>query len=1525
MSMRFGFEHDDFSDDDIEQNFQTEQTVSGSEIAPASNTDVTENHTIWRNESSAIHRDAAESDSTTSFQRLLAEYLADGGDSAQREPTSRHGSISARQESTSTQHGSAPGWYSSTSFRPRSAVIEHGSKRSASRGSVSSIQSESRKSTSIQRESIPTRYVSTSAYYESEPAEYESMSAQQHLPSSSTSQRMLTSFEGTTFTLHDWTIPTPHQNSISAKWTICIAHGLGIFGRSDLSFAQHESLQTRAGSQRSDFSNHGQTSIQHASSFARDGSAPAQYESSDDTSRSGRFTSSSTSHGTTASIAHRSTYSAQPGPSVSHRRSTPAQHESHDITSDQHESNTSTQHESSNRQHEVTSTGGQASTTQHSSHKSTTNERGSAAGRNRSTVADEKPTSGQERSSQAAPAQRKQKVSSTSAKNESKASSHQSEQLTGTKNGSAPAQPETSVADDKSATTDQKASQQATSSAQDESATTVQVRHALTSTQDKPDVPKDKKTTSTTENESATHTQHYPEEPSSPAQNRSSVSMEEKRELTDPHGDSASTDQKSMITAQDRLGGLSTSDQDKARTQAQDQQVSTATKSGSSEAATSTRDESKISARHDQPERSAHAQDKSTSYIQHDEKEPSAPVQEKAPTPIQSQQEPTTTQHGSEEGLRSSRNEPSVSIQHGSQGSSDTKQSVSATFIHADLGSTGQNQRERASPSRDKLVASDAQGRQNAATSNEDKSSTSTENQSTSSPAQQDPQAGRSTYTRVQVRHLLPETLDHYHLPWEHDSRDKTYLLIKEPTSRELQQEMFQHTKRILKDRKEQLSVTNEDQTKESTATLRSGVNRDASTSDQTGSSATTQRNSTLVNTSSTTPPGRDIDSAQDKPHTSHESRELTSAQHDSDKVNLVPPKSTSTQYGSISQENGSGPAGSEPPAGPVAAKQESPSDKPLPVKQILLLCFDRAIEPIAFFSIFPFINQMIVKVGHVPPSDTGFYSGLIESLFSLTQMFVMIIWGRLSDRIGRKPVLVVSLFGIGFATILFGLAQTIWQMILFRCVAGLFAGSIVTIRTMISEHSTSKTQARAFAWFAFFGNLGIFLGPLIGGALAEPNRFISYTFHPIQFFETYPYSLPMFVAGGIAVIAATLTIFFVEETLQPRKRPPGTSDPDSESAPLLSRAENDAEHSSSTLGPPKISDSTGLPKAPGGFDIPDAPNTSSVSETAATAGISKASSSFNVPKIPDTSDLSKASGGTSFTSTSNSSGNSKTSNAPGPSKAPNTSGLPRASDALKSSRKPGDPDSSKPLRGSNPTKAASTFALLENPGTLDLLKAPGVLAVLYIYGHTMVLGFAYTAVAPIFFFEPISLGGFGFSSSFISLFMAITGAAQAIWLLLIFPPLQHRIGTGGVLRLCAYAWPPFFLCLPLLNGLLRIDTLPSTTIFWTLAPIALSVGVGVSMAFTAVQLALNDISPDPRVLGTLNSLALTLTSGLRSIVPAAFGVILAVGVRSQIIWGYLVWVIMIILAVGLVFGLRWLPEAAEGKIYEQMEQEERE
>jgi hypothetical protein len=79
--------------------------------------------------------------------------------------------------------------------------------------------------------------------------------------------------------------------------------------------------------------------------------------------------------------------------------------------------------------------------------------------------------------------------------------------------------------------------------------------------------------------------------------------------------------------------------------------------------------------------------------------------------------------------------------------------------------------------------------------------------------------------------------------------------------------------------------------------------------------------------------------------------------------------------------------------------------------------------------------------------------------------------------------------------------------------------------------------------------------------------------------------------------------------------------------------------------------------------------------------------------------------------------------------------------------------------------------------------------------------------------------------------------------------------------------------------------------------------------------LALNDISPTHATLGTLNAIALALVAGIRSFAPALFSIIFATGARLQFFYGYLVWIVLVALALVFTVIIRWLPEKAEGEL----------
>lgn len=135
----------------------------------------------------------------------------------------------------------------------------------------------------------------------------------------------------------------------------------------------------------------------------------------------------------------------------------------------------------------------------------------------------------------------------------------------------------------------------------------------------------------------------------------------------------------------------------------------------------------------------------------------------------------------------------------------------------------------------------------------------------------------------------------------------------------------------------------------------------------------------------------------------------------------------------------------------------------------------------------------------------------------------------------------------------------------------------------------------------------------------------------------------------------------------------------------------------------------------------------------------------------------------------------------------------------------------------------------IQSMTTWQLLKAPGVASGLYIFGHTMFLALANTAVLPVFLFTSTANGGLGFSPRWISYFLAGLAASQGLWTLMSFPTLKRKMGTRKVMQICSCGWPLLFASMPVLNEVLRRDAIAA---FWAVVPVPLIIGGGVAMSF---------------------------------------------------------------------------------------------
>jgi MFS transporter, DHA1 family, tetracycline resistance protein len=177
-------------------------------------------------------------------------------------------------------------------------------------------------------------------------------------------------------------------------------------------------------------------------------------------------------------------------------------------------------------------------------------------------------------------------------------------------------------------------------------------------------------------------------------------------------------------------------------------------------------------------------------------------------------------------------------------------------------------------------------------------------------------------------------------------------------------------------------------------------------------------------------------------------------------------------------------------------------------------------IDIIGLGIIIPVLPSLIQELTGGTLSEASMYGGWMLFAYALMQFVFAPIMGGLSDRYGRRPVLLASLFGFGIDYIFLALAPTLAWLFVGRVIAGIMGASFTTGAAYIADVSTPETRAQNFGIIGAAFGLGFIIGPLLGGLLEE-----------------YGSRVPFMVSAGLSLLNWLYGFFILPESLKPENR----------------------------------------------------------------------------------------------------------------------------------------------------------------------------------------------------------------------------------------------------------------------------------------------------------------------------------------------------------------------------------------------------
>jgi len=186
--------------------------------------------------------------------------------------------------------------------------------------------------------------------------------------------------------------------------------------------------------------------------------------------------------------------------------------------------------------------------------------------------------------------------------------------------------------------------------------------------------------------------------------------------------------------------------------------------------------------------------------------------------------------------------------------------------------------------------------------------------------------------------------------------------------------------------------------------------------------------------------------------------------------------------------------------------------------KNLSILAFSLVVVMLGFGMVVPVFPFFVERLG-----AGGSALGLLVATGALTELLFGPLWGSVSDRTGRKPILMIGMLGYSVSMLLFGLSTQLWMLFVSRAISGvLSSATLASAMAYIGDSTPAKARGGGMGTLGGAAGLGVILGPGLGGWLAGDSL-----------------STPFFLAAGMALVSLLMIALLLPETLPPQDRNP--------------------------------------------------------------------------------------------------------------------------------------------------------------------------------------------------------------------------------------------------------------------------------------------------------------------------------------------------------------------------------------------------